>query len=132
MNAPTDAGTATTPTVADVQMIDGYELVIGLECHAELHTATKIFCGCPNNFGDEPNTNVCPVYPQDVRRAFGQVTEIENGGAVVATRRDRLRDHRVDLHALEPAGAQHELRLPQIRLRGDMKARRVEQAATYA
>ena len=39
----------------------GYELVIGLECHAELHTQTKIFCGCPNNFGDEPNTNVCPV-----------------------------------------------------------------------
>jgi aspartyl-tRNA(Asn)/glutamyl-tRNA(Gln) amidotransferase subunit B len=27
----------------------------------ELHTATKLFCGCPNQFGDEPNTNVCPV-----------------------------------------------------------------------
>ena len=38
-----------------------YELVIGLECHAELLTKTKIFCGCPNNFGDDPNTNVCPV-----------------------------------------------------------------------
>ena len=35
--------------------------VIGLEVHAELATATKIFCGCPNHFGDEPNTNVCPV-----------------------------------------------------------------------
>jgi aspartyl-tRNA(Asn)/glutamyl-tRNA(Gln) amidotransferase subunit B len=38
-----------------------WELVVGLEVHAELHTRTKIFCGCPNRFGDEPNTNVCPV-----------------------------------------------------------------------
>jgi aspartyl-tRNA(Asn)/glutamyl-tRNA(Gln) amidotransferase subunit B len=36
-------------------------MVVGLEVHAELATATKIFCGCPNRFGDEPNTNVCPV-----------------------------------------------------------------------
>ena len=42
-------------------LIDGWEMVIGLECHVELLTATKIFCGCPNHFGDEPNTNVCPV-----------------------------------------------------------------------
>jgi aspartyl-tRNA(Asn)/glutamyl-tRNA(Gln) amidotransferase subunit B len=38
-----------------------YEPVIGLEVHVELATATKLFCGCPNQFGDEPNTNVCPV-----------------------------------------------------------------------
>src|SRR5262245_36060546 len=38
-----------------------YEPVIGLEVHCQLATATKIFCGCPNRFGDEPNTNVCPV-----------------------------------------------------------------------
>jgi aspartyl-tRNA(Asn)/glutamyl-tRNA(Gln) amidotransferase subunit B len=38
-----------------------WETVIGLEVHTELRTATKLFCGCPNNFGDEPNTNVCPV-----------------------------------------------------------------------
>jgi len=38
-----------------------WELVIGLEVHVELATATKLFCGCPNAFGDEPNTNVCPV-----------------------------------------------------------------------
>jgi aspartyl-tRNA(Asn)/glutamyl-tRNA(Gln) amidotransferase subunit B len=38
-----------------------WELVIGLEVHCELHTTTKIFCGCPNRFGDEPNTNVCPT-----------------------------------------------------------------------
>ncbi len=36
-------------------------MVIGLEVHTELATATKLFCGCPNRFGDEPNTNVCPV-----------------------------------------------------------------------
>ncbi len=38
-----------------------WETVIGLEVHCELATATKLFCGCPNAFGDEPNTNVCPV-----------------------------------------------------------------------
>ena len=38
-----------------------YETVIGLEVHCELATASKMFCGCPNEFGDEPNTNVCPV-----------------------------------------------------------------------
>jgi aspartyl-tRNA(Asn)/glutamyl-tRNA(Gln) amidotransferase subunit B len=35
--------------------------VIGLEVHCELRTVTKLFCGCPNMFGDAPNTNVCPV-----------------------------------------------------------------------
>jgi aspartyl-tRNA(Asn)/glutamyl-tRNA(Gln) amidotransferase subunit B len=35
--------------------------VIGLECHVELSTATKMFCGCRNEFGAEPNTNTCPV-----------------------------------------------------------------------
>ncbi|MBI4824886.1 MAG: Asp-tRNA(Asn)/Glu-tRNA(Gln) amidotransferase subunit GatB [Nitrospirae bacterium] len=38
-----------------------YEAVIGLEIHAQLLTNTKIFCGCPASFGDEPNTNTCPV-----------------------------------------------------------------------
>jgi len=40
---------------------DDWEIVVGLEVHCELATATKLFCGCPNMFGDEPNTNVCPV-----------------------------------------------------------------------
>ena len=40
---------------------EGWELVVGLEVHVELDTATKLFCGCANRFGDEPNTNVCPV-----------------------------------------------------------------------
>ncbi len=38
-----------------------YEPVIGLEVHAQLLTATKIFCGCANKFGSEPNTNICAV-----------------------------------------------------------------------
>jgi aspartyl-tRNA(Asn)/glutamyl-tRNA(Gln) amidotransferase subunit B len=38
-----------------------YEPVIGLEVHAQLLTATKAFCGCANQFGSAPNTNVCPV-----------------------------------------------------------------------
>jgi aspartyl-tRNA(Asn)/glutamyl-tRNA(Gln) amidotransferase subunit B len=42
-------------------MSQKYETVIGLEIHVELKTATKIFCPCPNEFGGEPNTHVCPV-----------------------------------------------------------------------
>jgi len=38
-----------------------WEPVIGLECHVQLKTRTKMFCGCPNTFGAEPNANVCPV-----------------------------------------------------------------------
>ena len=40
---------------------DHYEAVIGLESHVELSTTTKLFCGCPNEFGGDPNTRVCPV-----------------------------------------------------------------------
>lgn len=38
-----------------------YEAVIGLEVHAQMKTATKIFCGCPTTFGAEPNSQTCPV-----------------------------------------------------------------------
>jgi aspartyl-tRNA(Asn)/glutamyl-tRNA(Gln) amidotransferase subunit B len=38
-----------------------YEPVVGMECHAELLTASKMFCGCKNAFGGEPNTRCCPV-----------------------------------------------------------------------
>ncbi len=38
-----------------------YEAVIGIECHVELKTETKMFCSCRNEFGGEPNTKVCPV-----------------------------------------------------------------------
>jgi len=39
----------------------GWATVVGLEVHCELRTQTKLFCGCKNAFGDEPNTNICPV-----------------------------------------------------------------------
>ncbi|HHT9111218.1 MAG TPA: Asp-tRNA(Asn)/Glu-tRNA(Gln) amidotransferase subunit GatB, partial [Candidatus Brocadiaceae bacterium] len=38
-----------------------YEVVVGLETHAELSTITKLFCGCSTKFGAEPNSQVCPV-----------------------------------------------------------------------
>ena len=38
-----------------------YEPVIGLEVHAQLETRSKIFCGCSTAFGEEPNTETCPV-----------------------------------------------------------------------
>src|SRR5256885_10082557 len=38
-----------------------FEPVIGLEIHAQLLTASKIFCGCSTAFGAEPNTHICPV-----------------------------------------------------------------------
>jgi aspartyl-tRNA(Asn)/glutamyl-tRNA(Gln) amidotransferase subunit B len=48
---------------ADVPAVKNaaYEAVIGIECHVELKTRTKMFCGCENVFGADPNTNVCPV-----------------------------------------------------------------------
>ncbi|MEV6554607.1 Asp-tRNA(Asn)/Glu-tRNA(Gln) amidotransferase subunit GatB [Nocardia sp. NPDC051756] len=42
-------------------VIARFEPVLGLEVHVELNTATKMFCGCPTEFGAEPNTQVCPV-----------------------------------------------------------------------
>ena len=38
-----------------------YELIVGLEVHAELSTKTKIFCSCSTEFNAEPNTHICPV-----------------------------------------------------------------------
>ena len=40
---------------------EDYEVIIGLEVHAELSTKTKIFCSCPTEFGAAPNTHVCPI-----------------------------------------------------------------------
>jgi aspartyl-tRNA(Asn)/glutamyl-tRNA(Gln) amidotransferase subunit B len=50
------AATALSPDV-----FAKYEPVIGLEVHVQLLTASKIFCGCANKFGVDPNTNICPV-----------------------------------------------------------------------
>ena len=47
--------------MSKVTFRDNWELIVGLEVHAELATRTKLFCGCLNEFGNEPNTNVCPV-----------------------------------------------------------------------
>ena len=52
--------TADAMTVTD-DALRGYELVVGLEVHVELATATKLFSASPNRFGDEPNTNIDPV-----------------------------------------------------------------------
>jgi len=51
---------ATIPEVPATTQIS-YEPVIGLEVHVQLLTKTKIFCGCSTQFGNPPNTNVCPV-----------------------------------------------------------------------
>src|SRR5260221_10054586 len=51
-------GVLSTPTQ---EVLNRYESVIGLEVHVQLATRTKIFCGCPAEFGNAPNTNVCPV-----------------------------------------------------------------------
>jgi aspartyl-tRNA(Asn)/glutamyl-tRNA(Gln) amidotransferase subunit B len=40
-----------------------YEAVIGLETHVQLKTKSKVWCGCANAFGVEPNTNVCLGLP---------------------------------------------------------------------
>jgi aspartyl-tRNA(Asn)/glutamyl-tRNA(Gln) amidotransferase subunit B len=47
--------------LAPPEVIAKYEPVIGLEVHVQLGTRTKIFCGCPVEFGALPNSNVCPV-----------------------------------------------------------------------
>ena len=43
------------------EAMDRFDPVLGLEVHVELNTATKMFCGCANHFGSEPNSNTCPV-----------------------------------------------------------------------
>ena len=55
----TAASTAELVDYDDV--VARYDPVLGLEVHVELSTATKMFCGCANRFGAEPNTQVCPV-----------------------------------------------------------------------
>ncbi len=44
-----------------VNLLMEYEVIVGLEVHAELSTATKIYCSCKNSFGSEVNSNCCPI-----------------------------------------------------------------------
>jgi aspartyl-tRNA(Asn)/glutamyl-tRNA(Gln) amidotransferase subunit B len=56
-----------------------YEAVIGLEVHVQLATATKMFCRCPNRFGEAPNTLVCPVclgYPGTLPVVNGHAVDL--------------------------------------------------------
>ncbi|WP_084127444.1 Asp-tRNA(Asn)/Glu-tRNA(Gln) amidotransferase subunit GatB [Demequina sp. NBRC 110054] len=43
------------------EAMEDFDPVFGIEVHVELNTKTKMFCGCANEFGAEPNTQVCPV-----------------------------------------------------------------------
>ncbi|MEV0245827.1 Asp-tRNA(Asn)/Glu-tRNA(Gln) amidotransferase subunit GatB [Nocardia sp. NPDC050712] len=52
---------ATVELMDYADVLTRYEPVLGMEVHVELSTATKMFCGCPTEFGAEPNTQVCPV-----------------------------------------------------------------------
>ncbi|MHA6796045.1 Asp-tRNA(Asn)/Glu-tRNA(Gln) amidotransferase subunit GatB [Pseudonocardia bannensis] len=57
MSAP-----ASTPGLVDYdEVVERFDPVLGIEVHVELNTNTKMFCGCPTDFGAEPNTQVCPV-----------------------------------------------------------------------
>jgi len=52
----------TTPKLMSYdEALEKFDPVMGLEVHIELNTASKMFCGCPTEFGAEPNTQVCPV-----------------------------------------------------------------------
>src|SRR3954453_17068261 len=57
--------TATTTTEPGLlsfeEALAKFDPALGLEVHVELNTASKMFCGCPTEFGAEPNTQVCPV-----------------------------------------------------------------------
>jgi aspartyl-tRNA(Asn)/glutamyl-tRNA(Gln) amidotransferase subunit B len=76
-----------------------WETVIGLECHVELSTRTKMFCGCRNEFGAEPNTLTCPVclghpgsLPVPNREAIARIVKV--GVALGSTIAPRSLFHR--------------------------------------
>ncbi|MEV6444320.1 Asp-tRNA(Asn)/Glu-tRNA(Gln) amidotransferase subunit GatB [Amycolatopsis sp. NPDC051716] len=53
--------TAVAELMDYADVVERFDPVLGLEVHVELNTLTKMFCGCPNEFGGEPNTKVCPT-----------------------------------------------------------------------
>jgi len=42
-------------------IINGWQLTVGLEVHIQLSTKTKMFCKCPSTYGAEPNSLICPI-----------------------------------------------------------------------
>ena len=74
------------------EVVSRFDPVMGMEVHVELHTATKMFCGCPTAFGAEPNTQVCPVCI-GLPGALGYLTmlvEIAGGLALILGVKARL------------------------------------------
>ncbi|OXM66658.1 MULTISPECIES: Asp-tRNA(Asn)/Glu-tRNA(Gln) amidotransferase subunit GatB [Amycolatopsis] len=53
--------TAVAEVMDYAEVVERFDPVLGLEVHVELNTKTKMFCGCANEFGGEPNTHVCPT-----------------------------------------------------------------------
>ncbi|HSE55657.1 MAG TPA: Asp-tRNA(Asn)/Glu-tRNA(Gln) amidotransferase subunit GatB [Nocardioidaceae bacterium] len=53
--------TAAPALMSFEEALERFDPVMGLEVHVELNTVTKMFCGCPTEFGAEPNTQVCPT-----------------------------------------------------------------------
>ncbi|HET6946479.1 MAG TPA: Asp-tRNA(Asn)/Glu-tRNA(Gln) amidotransferase subunit GatB [bacterium] len=77
----------------------GYEVVIGLEIHVQLLTASKMFCACPTTFGAPPNTQICPVclgLPESLPVLNARAVElgIRTGVALNCTVHPRSRFHR--------------------------------------
>ena len=107
---------------------DDWETVIGLEVHCELRTATKLFCGCRNAFGDEPNTNVCPVC-----LGLPGSLPVLNRRAVELRHADRhgpaLRGPAVDLPPQELLLSRHAEGLPDQPVRRADQRRRLARAA---
>ena len=108
---------------------EGWEMVVGLEVHVELATATKLFCGCANRFGDEPNTNVCPVclglpgslpvpnaVAVDFAMRLGRALECEVRGAVFARKNyfypDMPKDYQISQYD-QPTSVDGRLELPE-------------------
>src|SRR5258708_7604607 len=85
---------------ADV--IERFNPVLGLEVHVELNTNTKMFCGCANEFGGEPNTKVCPTC-----LGMPGALPVVNGKAVEGERAHMEEDTGKSLHVGGATGRIH-------------------------
>ena len=77
MTAVSTPGVESAPYTVE-EVCEQFDPVMGLEVHVELNTETKMFCGCANAFGAEPNTHVCPVclgLPGSLPRLNGTAVE---------------------------------------------------------